>query len=283
MKNLNFYNLDAFDFHKKGVSAKRKTKTDTEIRERLNTYNDVIEALYLTYKTKFDENALEVMKAHGFEAEKKSDLLSLYNYKSKLIQTFKSAITTTATNRIINTCQNCTIGEVSSFDHILPQDEFAEFVINPLNLFPSCSVCNNAKGKFWKDDSGKRLFLNLYLDILPDLQYLFVNITFTNNTFSTEFYVENKNGIDPILFALIENHYNRLRLPQRFSDFNDLVIPTLQNSIRPYIGKMPFKDIIETTIETSNSNRKLYGFNYWQSILELELMKNADFIATLHA
>ena len=90
MKNLNIYKLDAFDFHKEGVASKRKTKTDTEIRERLNTYNDDIEALYLTYKTKFDENALEVMKAHGFEAEKKSDLLSLYNYKSKLIQTFKA-------------------------------------------------------------------------------------------------------------------------------------------------------------------------------------------------
>ncbi len=281
MKNLNFYKDDAFDFHKKGVDAKKKTKVDADIRDRLNTYNEDIEALYLVYKDNFDKNTIEVITAHGFKDVEKSDLLSLYSYKSKLIQTFKSRITTTATNRIINTCQNCTIGEVSSFDHILPQDEFSEYVINPLNLFPSCSVCNSLKGKFWKDDGGKRLFLNLYLDTLPDLQYLFVNITYADNTFSTEFYIENKYGISTALFSLIENHYNRLRLPQRFKESNDLVIPTLQNKIRPYIGKMSLQQIIETTIESAELNRKLYGFNYWQSILELELVNNPDFIATL--
>lgn len=280
MKNLNFYKLDAFNFHKNGVASKKKTKKEADIRDRLNTYNDNIEELYLNYKANFDKNTLEVMKAHGYEDESKSDLLSLYNYKSKLIQTFKSTITTTATNRIINTCQNCTIGEVSSFDHILPQDEFAEFVINPLNLFSSCSVCNSAKGKFWVD-GGKRLFLNLYLDELPDLQYLFVNITFADNTFSTEFYLENKNGIEPNLFALIESHYNRLRLLKRFSDNNDMVIPTLQNKIRPYIGKMPLQEIINTTINSTQLNQNLFGFNYWQSILELELMRNIHFINSL--
>lgn len=280
MKNLNSYPLNSFEFHENAITTKKLTKSDKDIRTRLTALNGQIESLYKTYKTNFDTNSLENIKAHGYEDNEKLDLLSLYNYKSKIIQAFKAGITTTATNRIINTCQNCTIGEVSSFDHVLPKEEFAEFVINPLNLFPCCSVCNSSKGKYWRVN-GERLYLNLYLDDLPPLQYLFVNIGFVDNTFTTEFYLDNRNGVDPTLFALIERHYTRLKLLKRFSDNNDLVIPTLQNKISPYIGKLPLNDIIDTTIVQIQLNRELFGFNYWQSILELELINNQKFIEQL--
>jgi hypothetical protein len=280
MKNLNFYPLDSFEFHKKAIAAKKVTKVDADIRTRLTALNGSIETLYKAYEVNFNANTLQELNAHGYIDNEKSDLLSLYSFKSKIVQTFKAGITTTATNRIVNTCQNCTIGEVSSFDHVLPKEEFAEFVINPLNLFPSCSVCNSAKGKYWLEN-GERLYLNLYLDNLPDLQYLFVNIDFSDGVFTTEFYLDNPNGIDASLFSLIKRHYTRLKLPQRFSDNNDAVIPTLQNKIKPYIGKLNLQMIIDTTIEQSQLNRDLYGFNYWQSVLELELLKNQDFLDTL--
>lgn len=280
MKNLNSYKNDSFEFHKNAIAKKKLTKSDSKIRSRLTSLNTQIETLHKSYKENFDKNSLESIKAHGYDNQEKEDLLSLYSYKSKIVQIFKEGITTTATNRIINTCQNCTIGEVSSFDHILPKEEFSEFSINPLNLFPSCSVCNSAKGKYWIEN-GKRLYLNLYLDNLPDTQYLFVNVDFVDGAFTTEFYLDNKNGIDSTLFALIERHYTRLRLFKRFSENNDLVIPILQNKIRPYIGKLKFQDIIDTTIEQTQLNRNLYGFNYWQSILEIELMSNQSFIDTL--
>lgn len=280
MKNLNSYKLNSFEFHKSVINSKKLTKSDKDIKIRLNALNAQIESLHKIYKVNFDNDSLQTIKAHGYENNEKLDLLSLYSYKSKVIQSFKAGITTSSTNRIINTCQNCTIGEVSSFDHILPKEEFAEYVVNPLNLFPSCSTCNSLKGKYWIHN-GQRLYLNLYLDDLPQLQYLFVNIGFLNNTFTTEFYLDNQNGVDQKLFSLIEQHYTRLKLFKRFSDNNDLVIPTLQNKIRPYIGKLPLQDIIDVTTKQIQLNRDLFGFNYWQSILELELINNQLFLDTL--
>ena len=280
MKNINSYQLNSFEFHENAISSKKLTKADKDIRIRLTAMNGQIESLYKTYKMNFDTNSLEHLNAHGYCDNEKKDLLNLYSYKSKIIQAFKTGITTSSTNRIINTCQNCTIGEVSSFDHLLPKEEFAEFVINPLNLFPCCSVCNSSKGRYWREN-GERLYLNLYLDDLPKLQYLFVNIGYVDNTFTTEFYLDNRNGVEPVLFALIERHYTRLKLLKRFSDNNDLVVPTLQNKISTYIGKLPLQDIVDTTIEQIQLNRDLFGYNYWQSILELELINNQIFIGTL--
>jgi 5-methylcytosine-specific restriction endonuclease McrA len=281
MKNLNFYKDEAFAFHQSIITSKRATQNDPEIRNRLLALNNGIEKLYKSYKLKFDNNTLELLKPDGYNEQSKIDLLSLYSFKSTIIQKFKKGITTTATNRMINTCQNCTIGEVSSFDHILPKEEFTEFVVNPLNLFPSCSVCNSAKGKYWMRN-GQRIFLNLYLDQLPDLQYLFVKVSYADSTFITDFTVKNPNGIDPILFDIIESHYHSLHLTKRFSDYNDKVIPKFQNSLKPYIGKLPLEDIIKTAKETIELNRTFLGHNYWESILELELLNNSNFLDSLN-
>lgn len=281
MKNLNPYQDNAFNFHKSIIASKKATQSNPEMRNRLTSLNGRIEELYESYKIGFDINTLELLQPHGYVDSNKTDLLSLYSFKSSIIQRFKNGITTTATNRVINTCPNCTIGEVSSFDHILPKEEFAEFVVNPLNLFPCCSVCNSTKGKYWVRN-GQRIYLNLYLDILPDLQYLFVNISFVDNTFETDFKVQNLNGIDPILFSIIESHYDGLHLTKRFSDYNDKVIPKFQNYLKPFIYKLSLQEIIETAKETIELNRKQFGFNYWQSILELELLKNPDFISSLN-
>ena len=280
MRNLNHSKKDCLDFHKAVVSSKNVTKLDPTLKIRLLSLENDIELLYNNYKLKFDANCLEKTVSNSFPASNKNDLLSLYNYKSKLIQELKSEITTTETNRIINTCQNCTLSEINSFDHILPKEEFSEFVVNPLNLFPSCTICNSYKGKIW-NQNGNKIYLNLYLDNLPQLQYLYVDIEYEKNTFGLKFYLENKFGIEDGLFSLIKSHYERLHLLKRFSDNGDKVISPLRNQIKPYLKLLDINEIKSMSIETSNLNRTVFGFNYWQSILELSLINNTNFINSL--
>lgn len=281
MRNIDNSERDSLAFHKAVVKSKNVTKLDPDLKTRLIALDDDIELLYNNYRKNFDENCLEKTVSKAFADNNKNDLLSLYSYKSKLIQDLKTEITTTDANRIINTCQNCTISEINSFDHILPKEEFCEFVVNPLNLFPSCTTCNSYKGKFW-NDNGKRIYLNLYLDKLPELQYLFVDIEFKKHTFGLKFYLDNRFGINPELFSLIESHYKKLHLLERFSDNGDKVITPLINQIKPYLKQLDLNIIKENSIETSNLNRKVFGFNYWESILQLNLIQNEDFINSLY-
>lgn len=281
MKNINNSKRNSLDFHKAIVKSKNVTKVDPDFKNRLIALDSDIELLFNNYQFNFDRNCLEKTVPKLFIEKSKNDLLSLYSYKSKLIQNLKAEITTTETNRIINTCQNCTLSEINSFDHILPKEEFCEFVVNPLNLFPSCTICNSYKGKYWSDN-GKRIYLNLYLDKLPDLQYLFVDIEYEKETFGLRFYLENKYGINSELFSLIESHYKKLNLLERFSNNGDKVISPLQNQIKPYMKLLDINQIKTMSIETSNLNRNNFGFNYWESILQLNLINNSDFINSLY-
>ena len=278
MKNLSHYTDDAFVFHKKVLESKKKTKQDPTYKERIENMDVAIEGQFSVYDENFARNTLENIDCYGHTENEKEDLLKLCSYKSSVIKSLKVKITTTDTNRIINTCPNCTISEINSFDHYLPKDEFPEFVVNPKNLFPSCTICNGYKNDVWID-TGKRLFLNLYLDLLPNEQYLFARLTIDKDVVTATFRLQNNGNIADNIFEIIETHYNRLHLLERFSENINEVITSLENTITSFIGKLPLNEIKSSIIEKSNRDKMAFGHNYWKSILEIELMENDKYLS----
>ena len=278
MKNLPHYTDDAFEFHKEVLESKNETKKDPTYKERIENMNDAIAGQFLVYDENFVQNFLENIDNYGHTEDEKNDLLKLYSYKNSVIKSLKIKITTTDANRIINTCPNCTINEIDSFDHYLPKGQFPEFVVNPKNLFPSCTVCNRYKNEKWIN-TGKRLFLNLYLDRLPAEQYLFARLIIDKDVVTANFYLQNNGSITDSLFEIIETHYNRLHLLKRFSANINEVVTSLENTITPFIGKLPLDEIKNTIIEKSNCDKIAFGHNYWKSILGIELMNNTEYMS----
>lgn len=275
MKNFKHYSDNTFDFHTKVLNQKKSQQyknyiknLDGKTQQRFQLYDDL-----------FKKKELESITISPYNDIEKNELKKLYVYQDKCIQDLKKKLTTTEKNRIINTCPNCTISEISSFDHYLPKEEFPEFVVNPKNLFPSCSICNSYKGSNWKIDKN-RLFLNLYLDDLPNVQYLFVNLQFNNDLITAQFYLENSQYIEPHFYDLIESHYSRLQLCSRFELSSSETISSLDNTIRNSIeNRIPINTIKKIAIEKSNQDRDAYGFNYWKSILEITLLNNNQFLS----
>ena len=278
MRRLKPYNNDSFEFHKEVLNSKKNSPQDPHYKNRLETQENTLADKFVEYDDSFSSNDLVSLANYGFDGRDKTDLIKLYSYKSKKIQKLKISVTTIERNRILSTCQNCTISEVNSLDHFVNKKEFPEFSVHPKNLFPSCTKCNSYKGQEWRDH-GQVTCLNLYLDELPDEQYLFVNINVVNNdVITTRFYLENPNGVDPIFFGRIQNHYNKLHLCERFQENADTIITSLENTIKTYSDKLPLEDIIELVISNSERDMKHYGYNYWKSILEISLVNNDDFI-----
>lgn len=137
MNNLKNSTINAITFFDDVVNLKKNTKSDPTYKVRVNLLRNDIQNKFNEYDTLFVKNNLVTINPFGYTNQDKVDLLKLYSYQSKIIQKLKNSITTTEHNRIINTCQNCTISEVNSFDHIIPKNEFPEFSVNPKNLFPS--------------------------------------------------------------------------------------------------------------------------------------------------
>lgn len=124
MKNLNHYTGNCLDFHKKTVDSKHNTQEFPDYKEKIQNLEDRINERFCIYDELFIINSLEIINDSPFTNDEKVNLLKLYSYKSKIIQTLKRDITTTASHRIINTCPNCTISEINSFDHYVPKSNF---------------------------------------------------------------------------------------------------------------------------------------------------------------
>ncbi len=271
MRNLKPYNKDSFDTYNAILALKK----NVQLRGRLSVLDEVIRKQYKIYEDYFAKNTLERLVPLKIDQADKDSLLKLYEFKSKIIQEIKKDVTTTETNRIINTCQNCTINAINSFDHYLPKTNFVQFVVNPKNLFPSCTECNGYKGNFWKTDD-KRLFLNLYLDILPEVQYLFAYVK--NNGAEVIFELKNT-GIDSGLFRIIESHYQRLHLLERFRINSSDVITEFINTISGYKQHLPMDVIVKITQDNEAKNQKSLGYNFWKTVLKLALLNNDEFLS----
>jgi hypothetical protein len=277
MKNIPAYTDDPFEFHQDVILSKNKTQTDPELKTRLISYNPEIEILFTNFKDKFDQNKLDELLVQAYTGEKKNSLLKLYSFKSKIFQKLKVTLTTRPGNIIDNICQNCTIGEVNSFDHVLPKDAYCEFVVNPLNLFPCCTKCNGHKSTIWVED-GNRKFLNLYSDQLPEQQYLFVDLEVTDKVLNINYSVNNSNNIDPDIFNIIDSHYDKLDLCQRFKDNSDLIVSELEVSINQFKDLLPLETIKDTFIGTCQVQKQISGHNYWKELLKLALLNSEDYM-----
>jgi len=278
MRNLTPSDEEPFEFFEKTCKSKKDSKLDPQYKTRLSALAPQVKNCYLIYNKNFNINQMRLVTPASLATKDANDLDRLYNYKGAVIQKLKQKLTTSANNRKISTCQNCTISEVNSFDHLLPRMPFMEFVVHPKNLFPSCTICNGYKSTVWlKEDMYT--FLNLYLDQLPDEQYVFVNINMEDGVPVPDFKVKNKAGIDRNLFNTIYSHYSKLHLPRRFKENADQVITPLKISIESYLDKLPLRDIIETQLEIAKRNQAANGNNYWKSILEIALLSDKDFLS----
>lgn len=277
MKNLNVFNGNTHDFLDDVVNSKRNTLDDPTYKERLAILTPNVKLCFNTFDIAHNANNHISLVPHGYVTPDKDDLLKLYNPKAKKLVTFKNTSTTVLDNRASTVCQYCTINSANTLDHIVPKTEFAEFAVNPKNLLPACSECNGYKLDRFKNNND-RLFLNLYTDILPTIQYLFVDIQIINGLVEADYRLSNMNNINVQLFSIIESHYDKLHLFRRFKSKTNTITSEMINSITSAVGVLSKETFIKITLDKINKDKLLHGNNHYKLILEETLINNNAFI-----
>jgi len=272
MKKVKYYPDNPFDFHKKVVSSKHKGPQKNKI-EALETN---IEKSYKAYNEKFTNNQLGTLKPIALQPDEQEALKGLYKFSAKSFKDLYVCLTTTKSNRRDMLCPNCTLTDCNQLDHYIPKSEFPEFSANPRNLMQCCSICNQKKLDRWL--KGKQpIFLNLYLDELPQEQYLFVETTLMNGVPLFKFKIENKSNINPELFSKIESHYKELDLCNRFAERVDKEISELILEYSSALKEKISSDIFwKIKCNYAEKEQKTKGYNYWRSIFVLECWKNSS-------
>lgn len=275
MRNVKPFSNDCFKIF---IDAVNRKNVGVD-KSSLLSIKKEIEGDYNIYKNKFIVNDISSINPNILFTPHKERLQSLYDYQNKAIRDIRKNIEDCQIETIRYTCQNCSLDSVSTMDHVLPQSQYPEFAINAYNLFPCCSICNTFKNKAIKDGEGNDIFLNLFLDILPEEQYLFVNIIVDeNNEIDFQFYLSNVNMIDPAIYNRIKSHFKKLYLLDRMRNKAISSLTELRNLIETMLKYLPIDTIKSAVIDNANKEKEAYGYNYWKSVLYVELVNNDLFM-----
>ncbi|MDQ1806004.1 HNH endonuclease signature motif containing protein [Chryseobacterium sp. CKR4-1] len=273
MKNLTNFDEDSFAVYKDAVKRKR----DITKKNVLIGLESRIEPQFILYAEKFNDKKIYEITSLGFDDAEKSVLIDLYQYNSYVIRSLKNKILDKQIATINATCQYCTLNSVETLDHFIPKEEFPEFSVNPLNLLPCCPTCNSKKS-YLCFDGEESLFLNLYLDELPNKKYLKAEFDFNNDIPLVTFSLYNPENIDRINFRTIRNHYERLNLLERMREKSNEIITEIINSLRTYYKLDSDIESLKNFIgDEENENKEAYGYNYWKSVLRLSLIQYDEF------
>ncbi|PGS41705.1 hypothetical protein COC58_12380 [Bacillus cereus] len=245
-----------------------------ERRNRLNNIRDLVAKRFQEYNDNL--LALEnIKRLTSLTKEEKEDLKSCYgdniefNRQEVIIQNMQSVAMQAV-------CPYCGIGEPVTLDHYLPKGLFPEFSILSINLVPCCDPCNRTKGEKWLED-GVRRIISFYTDEIPEYKYLFVKVSFENNSFipvieyNLDFSEENN------LTNTIKMHFRDLNLFERYEkQINDKVTGL-------YLEVMEGASDLSIDEQKSNLKRRVFslskrfGSNYWEARLYEALIESNFF------
>lgn len=280
MKQIRYYGKDTMDFHDSVIRHKHEHPTDPGYKQRIQDLRTISEKRFKVYDEKFVNDKLEELEESEEAHRNKADFQSLYKYDVEPFVSLNIELSKDENGRKYPYCPLCDMEGTSSFDHILPQSKFPEFSDHPFNLIRSCQKCNGKKSSNWKENN-KRRYIDLYIDEIPDIQFLFatVEISASGTSLAVTFMVENRNGIEPDLFRKINNHFTDLDICNRYDEGACEVISSLQDDVvsNLFLGVRK-DDIKDGILSKCMREQKRHGVNYWRAILKKECAENDEIL-----
>ena len=251
--------------YKYGGKWKGYTPSSSEIDDIIDLYEqyDVAtgaERLELSLPSGFSKALIaEIEKAYGKTAEGKD----LFELRSQVLSNVIS-------------CPVCGIDQPKEIDHFLPKKKFPVFSIYLGNLVPLCHQCNHKKGsKTGSEEKGR--FLHPYFDILPEKQFLFANLDFSQSSFSFDFYasISSADGSD------FEKHLNyqieKLNLVERYAREINLYLGSLAPSLwGSFNAKGPI-GVAKFLTAQADYETKRFHINDWHAVVLAALSENSEF------
>lgn len=245
----------------------------------LTNLRNILITRFNLYQQEFNNNNLENINTHNFTQDARTHLMACYSNSTKALDDLLARIKDNQPLHIRSICQYCCINTDSTTDHYLPQSQYPEFSVNHLNLFPCCADCNPKKNNYWYNlGNFSRGIINLYSDNLPNIQFLFVKLYIFGNVASINYYIENINGIDADLYTIIENHFIRLNLAEKYTEKTNYLYNRMYNMYnKPIYRGNP--DLIRDSLLIEVAQHYLdYGRNHYEGVLMEALANNYDFL-----
>lgn len=249
-------------------AVKRKHVGQSYIR--LQEEENKVKSYYEEYERRYTAGTLRGIPPKRVTGALYKDLFDLYDYDAAIVREIRESIKNNNPVSVYGICQYCGLGSHDTMDHILPHTKYAEYAVHAKNLIPCCTDCNRRK--------NERDLLNLYTDILPDVEYLFMDVVADSDTINLSFRLDNsENKVEAGLFSKISSHYAKLELFDRMKEMANAKLAAFVIQIGGMYEKLGKDSVIETVMESIVCLRKAYGYNYWEAAFQKGLVSSPVF------
>lgn len=266
MHNLVPYTDNAFSLYKDAVER----KDAGESKDRLLAAEATIQAYYEEFDQHFSNNTLRNIAPRRARKPLKDDLFEMYSFDAAIVKEVKSWLKSHNPVTVYGVCQHCGIVPFDTMDHILPHQQYAEYAVHARNLIPCCTDCNRRK--------NEREILNLYIDVLPNVEYLFMDVRADEDTIDLTFRLDNSQGFVPqALFDKITSHYTKLELFDRMKTLANTRVSGFLTQIKRTFEKKGKQKVINEVLEDIEDLRRAYGYNYWEVAFQKGLVSSPVF------
>ncbi len=180
---------------------------------------------------------------------------------------------------ILARCPFCGIGETSTLDHYLPKELHPQFAIYSRNLVACCSPCNTRKSDLVLNDAtDTRLFLHPYFDLVPNKQFVTVQITLMTDALGLSFRLRRPAGLPTGIFQHLESHFRLLRLADRYRRMSLEHLRSTRKGLERFYGSNC--DAVRVAAELNRDADDWeddFGPNHWRVVLYRALAADVSF------
>lgn len=193
------------------------TAQSVRLEALLPAVSPIIVQEYVSYQASMEaEGVVEFPRSSRVGDFEKDDFLSLYS--DQLVK--KSGVCREDYERLLASaprkkCPMCSESTVTALDHHLPKSSYFRHAINPQNLVPICSRCNEAK-KHTMPNAEDKQFMHPYFDDFSGVQWLDF-IILKESPIEIEFRARRPEGVSDRAFAKIKSHFSRLKLNELYT------------------------------------------------------------------
>ena len=266
MHNLVPYSENAFSLYKDAVERKE----DGDSKDRLVDAEATVQAYYEEFDQHFPDNTLRSITARRVRKPLRDDLFDMYGFDAAIVKRVKSWLKEHNSVTIYGVCQHCGIVPFDTMDHILPHQQYAEYAVHARNLIPCCADCNRRK--------NEREILNLYVDVLPNVEYLFMDVNANGDTLDLTFRLDNSQGLVPkMIFGKITSHYSKLELFDRMKTIANTRVSGFLAQIKKTYQRNGKQEVVNEILDDIEDLRRAYGYNYWVVAFQKGLVNSPVF------
>lgn len=249
-------------------------------------HNEVL-AAYVTHRVFAALSQLEKILPRTLAEPGRIALRACFDSPTRALKQLKADIRTAQPIRQLKYCPMCGTTLPATFDHYLPAVRFPEFSVHGLNLVPCCSQCNSIKEDDWLDASGARQYLHAFTDDVPETKFLFATLHErpAMSGVGVTFELATPAGVSAAHWSLIQSHFTRLRLIERYNQLGNDEIVELLGSCRSHL-EAGGADAKLFLAKESLDRGRAHGRNHWRSVLMETLAahpKLDDWIAAMPA